>query len=120
MKRIIGVFGLFMLYSCTAHAGIFDVVKGWAGSFSWTAVGYVVTGLLGIGILAKKREWVSVVLLVVANLGIGVFEILKVAGLSLADGKVEGDELKAIWEEMTDIPTLWKEVVTVFKGKVNG
>jgi hypothetical protein len=120
MKRIMGITLMLILIATAAHAGVIGTVKGWFSAFSWQAAGYILTGLLGVGVLATKREWVSAILIAIANCVIGLAEAFKAAGLALADGKVDGDELKGIWKEMTDVPTLFREVITVFKGKGNG
>jgi len=122
-NRIAGIFlvllAVMICFATVAIAGPIDAVKGFLGTFSVKALGLIITGLISIGVIATKRHWIAGIFVAVGNLCIGVGQIPLAIGAALADGKVDGDELKNVWDEMTDVPTLVKQVVTVFKGNKN-
>ena len=108
---------LMICFAVPAYAGPLGAVKGWFGAFSLKAVALILTGVLGIGVLATKREWIAAIFLACGNLLIGVGEFIAYGGTMLADGKIEPDEITRLRAEMTDIPTLFGQVMTVFRGR---
>jgi uncharacterized membrane protein YuzA (DUF378 family) len=88
MKRIIVLLALLMVvFAVPAFAGPLDVVKGWLGGAGWTAIAFILTGLLAIGVIGKYTDWL-------ANLFIVIGTFATNFGVAIKDRKITGDELK--------------------------
>lgn len=90
MKRLINVVVLFtlcvVLFTAPAYA------FGWKSITSWlsgTAIAFIITGLLAIGVIAKYTNWIS-------NILIAVGILLMAIGNAVSDSKLTNDELKEI------------------------
>lgn len=123
MKKVYWLLGpmvsifVAIMFSTNAFAfGIGDV-KSWFGGVSLQVVAYIVTAILGIGVIAKKREWIAAILISVGALLKGIGDIPTIIGIAIADGKIDPEEIKNIKNEVSDIPALVKSVVACFKGK---
>ncbi len=88
MKRFMLFTGiLLVLFATSAFGGPLDTIKGWLGGAGWTALAFILTGLLALGIVGKYTDWLS-------NLFIVFGAALANLGLALKDRKLTGDELK--------------------------
>jgi len=97
MRRIASIFLLTFLavfiFALPVHAGVWDSITSW---ISGTAVAFILTGLLAIGIIAKYTNWISSILVAVGWLLISI-------GNSTADGKITKEELTDMKNKLKDI-----------------
>jgi len=117
MKRILTITFVLLLVATSAYAfgwgGFTEFIKG-AG---WGTAAILLTTLIGVAGLATRAKWASVLLIAIGALLHGIADIPTVIGIALQNGKVEGDELKKVWAEMTDVSALLSAFLTAIKTK---
>ena len=81
------------IFAMPVYAGVWDNITSWV---SGTAVAFILTGLLAVGVIAKYTNWISSILVAVGLLMISI-------GNSTADGKITKEELKEIKDKLNSV-----------------
>ena len=104
MKRFLTIAVIFTACVVLFTAPVYAF--GWKSITTWvsgTALAFIITGLLAIGIIAKYTNWISNILLAVGFLLITI-------GNSTSDSKITKEELK-------DMKEKWNAVRKAVKDK---
>ena len=96
--NIILILIIILMISLPVQAGILDSIKNWAGG---TAIAFILTGLLAIGVIAKWTNWICVVLTSVGFLLVSI-------GSAFRDKKITKEELQEMKAKLSEVRTALK------------
>jgi uncharacterized membrane protein len=94
-------FSTVALFATVAFAFSFSL-SSVAGLFTWKVAAGIITFILGIAAIAKYTD-------VISRSCIAVGALFTDAGLALADGKVDSDELKKVKDDFIAVKNLFKK-----------
>jgi hypothetical protein len=89
IKSLLFAVVLMLVLVTVADASPLDKIGTW---LSGTAIAFILTGLLAIGVIAKYTNWISNILIAFGFLCITI-------GQSTSDSKITKDELKVMKEK---------------------
>jgi len=107
MKKFWIIAAVLFIGCESAYAGVFDSVKGW---FSGNIIVYIITGILGLGVVGGTIMF-SRIVATLQELG----EFLTYLGNALADRKFDREELQKTLKEGRDVLDIWKPTPDKYK-----
>ena len=96
---------MFMVITTTAYAGVGEIWAGVKGAVTAQTIVWILSAIMGIGIIFKYTDWVSTILISLGGLIISV-------GFAIQDHKINKDELQAIKDK-------WLEFYVAFSNRKN-